>query len=154
MLGGDIVNCIMKKGILLGQPLAQETTLGWIISGNTKQISSEVGFANNVVCLTSNLEREVEKFWNIEEISDRKMENWSQEEIEAESFYKETVMRNKKGRYVVRLPFKKERIPLGRSRNIAVANFLQLERKFKRNPQYKALYVNAMEQYYKNGHTM
>lgn len=41
---------------------------------------------------------------------------------------------------------------LGRSRNIAVANFLQLEKKFKRNPNFKAKYVEAMQQYFENQH--
>lgn len=147
LLGADVLASIMLSGIICGQPLAQETALGWIVSGHTSKPPS-----TTQVCLSVSLEQQLEKFWKIEE-PDNKEEEWSIEETAAENVYKHTHARDPEtGRYSVQLPFKPGGPILGRSRNIAIANFRQLEKKFKKNTIYKDRYVHAMNQYFKMGH--
>lgn len=55
------------------------------------------------------------------------------------TFIKKTIRRNNDGRYVVRLPFKENKRKLGSSRRAAMAQLMQLERKFNNNPKFKSI---------------
>ena len=57
LLGADILSIIMRKGIICGQPLAQETQLGWVISGKVGNLESLTGWG---VCMTADLEQSVQ----------------------------------------------------------------------------------------------
>lgn len=153
ILGADVFGEILLQGMLKegpGKPLAQETEFGWILSGRTN-----ASFTNKLekVTLVTNVEVDetVKKFWEIEEVADEEKQ-LSTEEQRCEDHFVKTHERNESGRYVVRLPFKENAEPLGRSRNIAVATLLQMEKKFERDPKLKEEYVKCLNEYLDLGH--
>lgn len=55
-------------------------------------------------------------------------------------------------RYVVSLPFKQNKQKLGNSRRVALAQLMQLERRFKGDAKYKKLYIEFINEYIEMGH--
>lgn len=52
----------------------------------------------------------------------------------------------------MKLPFKNGIPLLGQSRKIAIAQLLNMEKKFKKDPQLKQQYINNMREYFECGH--
>lgn len=151
-----LLSARVYKEILLGDVqngvlLAQETRLGYILSGGVTTISYN-GVRAAHAC-TISLENEVKKFWSIEDKGQCQV-NWSNEEQECELFYQKTTRKESDGRYKVRLPFKKNNNKLGRSRHIAISNFLSLERKFRKNPSLKIRFNESIYDYILSGHAV
>lgn len=98
LLGSDILSELMLKGIILGSPLAQETKLGWIISGQTKGLIGDK-FCNvyHINVFDDKLDIQLEKFWEVEEL-DNKIKYWTQAETDAEKFYKHNHYRDVSGK--------------------------------------------------------
>lgn len=125
LLGADVYSHIILEGICRADqssPIAQQTRLGWILCGHVKTLQCNV-VLNNI--------DDIQQFWEIEDISEES--TLSLEDNKCVQFYKSTTKRLEDGRYEVRLPL----IPnfenqLGRSRPMAIAQFTQLERKFKK----------------------
>lgn len=65
----------------------------------------------------------------------------SQEEQEWVEHFNLTVSRDDDGVYVVSLPVKKAAAELGNTRRMAMAQYLQLKRKFAREPDLRTLYM-------------
>ncbi|XP_077255211.1 uncharacterized protein LOC143893560 [Temnothorax americanus] len=130
-----------------GQDLyLQKTRLGWVVAGGT---SSQLP-VKNATCHLTNLENQLLKFWIIEEVgTDR---SWSAEEMQCEAHFKKTVRRDGKGRYIVRLPFRKVNIRLGKSRTSALRRLTSLERKLDANTTLKKEYTRVIEEYIELGH--
>lgn len=144
ILGADIFGMIVLDGVIRGPvntPVAQETIFGWILSGRIRRASPQ----NNMVSLVSNgcLSHQLEKFWTTEELRGDDVTNLTKEEKMCQEFYSETVRRNRDGKYVTRLPFKASDVGLGRSRHIAVATLLQME---------KSEYAKCINEYLELGH--
>lgn len=128
----------------------QLTILGWIVSGvlEKKLKTNEIQcFALN----TNDIEHQLKFFWNQNEPIEKK-KILSVEDQACVDFYKRTVKRNDEGRYIVRLPFKQNKRKLGNSRRAAMAQLVQLERKFQRNQKYKQLYEEFINEYMCLGH--
>lgn len=149
ILGADAIKDLMLTEVVNGRLLAQKTHLGWILSGPYKVTKSPpLSCVVSVNC--ANEESYLKKFWETEE-KVTEHPDMSAEETACELFYQTTTRVGEDGRYVCRLPFK-QNAELGKSRNAAVANLLQLEKKFRRNPEFKARYVEAMQEYFSLGH--
>ncbi|CAH0732094.1 unnamed protein product, partial [Brenthis ino] len=91
LLGADIYSLILLKGIRKADnhiPIAQNTRLGWILTGNVKTLQCNV-VINNL--------QEIQTFWEIEDISETP--NLSLEDQECVNFYKSTTIRRSDGRY-------------------------------------------------------
>lgn len=148
LLGADVYRELILNDIQKDVLLAQDTVIGWILSGKiegtNRPIISQIH--------TATLEKQMEKFWEIEE--KQIQPKWTTEESECEEFYARTTKRGSDGRYVVRLPFKREREKLGRTRHIAVSNLLKLEKKFKQSPELKERYKNCILDYLQSGHAV
>lgn len=75
---------------------------------------------------------------------------WTVEEEEAEKHYQKTTERLSDGRYMVRLPFKKdprqEKI-FGNSKNMAMKRFISLENRLSKNSKLKESYTSVMNEY-------
>lgn len=145
LLGADVYSTILMDGICRGNPAlptAQQTQLGWILSGNTKS------FQCNVVL--QNLD-EIHKFWEIEEIADQ--EKLSSEDKQCMDFYQSTTTRREDGRYEVRLPLKPDyQEKLGNSKSKVMAQFYSLEQKLLKNPEIGDEYKLFMNEYTSLGH--
>ena len=67
-------------------------------------------------------------------------------------FFPETVLRDATGRFIVKIPFKKNYNQLGDSKEIAIKRFYSLERRLNTDKSLKSLYVNFINEYIKPNH--
>ena len=108
ILGADVYPAIILPGLRKGpppQPVAQNTTLGWIVTGyaSTRPDSKPAPCHSHYTAAVS-LDDALSRFWEIEEVAAAKP-SFSQEEKECEELFSRTHARDEEGRYVLRLPF-------------------------------------------------
>ncbi|XP_024893753.1 uncharacterized protein LOC112468697 [Temnothorax curvispinosus] len=160
LIGADIYNDIIQGGVRkgeAGQPIAQETIFGWVISGPlVSDANSPAGRSSvNITVLHCTslrpLAEEVQRFWEVEEISHtRKL---TPQDEQCESHFCDTHSRQSDGRYIVRLPFKRSPPPeIGRSRLTAERLFNSLSRRFRSNSELEKDYDEFMREYETLGH--
>ena len=95
--------------------------------------------------MLTDLKETIEKFWSVEEISDKK--SFFSEELECEAYFTRHVTRDANGRYIVALPFKPN-FKLSRcSKQIALNSLHQLHKKFEKNSNYKIQYTAIIREY-------
>lgn len=141
----------MLSGLLQGQsgePMAP-MALGWILSG---QVTSASKSSTIVSChtqsfhLRSEIDAQLERFWELEELPAK--QPWTAEEIECEqSFVKNHSRDLNTGRYSVALPFKQDLKPLGKSRFQALSRLYQLEKKLQKKEIYGKQYRDVINEY-------
>lgn len=146
LLGADVYSNILLTGMCRlseSLPIVQETRLGWILCGSLK-----TNFVCNVVQV--DLDR-FQQFWEIEEVTEQK--SLSSEEQECMQYYKATTKRLSDGRYEVRLPLKPHfEENLGQSKNKAIAQFINLEKKLHKNNSIFNAYKSFITEYLELGH--
>ncbi|XP_069965822.1 uncharacterized protein [Bactrocera oleae] len=152
LIGSDLYPQIILSGVqrnVLGSLLAQETKFGWILSGPTpeKPISPSIlSFFNKTTP-----DKLLTQFWEVEEVPKKPLPSTS--DILCEQHYQKTTRRHSTGRYVVTLPFKTpEKIDLGNSRHIALAQYLRNEKSLSRKPEIKTDHDKAINEYLELGH--
>ncbi|XP_063826513.1 uncharacterized protein LOC135075998 [Ostrinia nubilalis] len=135
------------SGLLRGkpnEPIAQQTKLGWILSGN-------VSSTFNCHVVTNNVE-DMSRFWEIEEVTDN-VSGLTEREQWCEDFYVSTTRRLQNGQYEVRLPMTdKFDERLGASKPKAMAQFRQLESRLLKNEHLNDNYKLFMQEYVSLGH--
>ncbi|CAI6344950.1 unnamed protein product [Macrosiphum euphorbiae] len=153
LLGADVYPQILGPSSralhIPGLPSALETTLGWIILGSSvdKGKSPKVTLMLTSEVTIDNLLR---TFWEIEEpIPTNKFFTGDQK---CEEFFCRTTTRDATGRFTLSLPFKHNSSLLGVSRDMAVARFLNLERKLIKDPEVYEQYRAFMREYEELGH--
>lgn len=155
LLGNDVWNEIVLPGLRQGKsgsPVAQKTRLGWILGGKIHQTNSENEFSCFGTYINEDsIDEQLKEFWEIEEVNAHE-ESKNCDENQCEQFFCKTTTRDVSGRYQVRLPFINEIPILGRSRSIAIAQLLNLERKFQRDPELKRQYVANIQEYFEENH--
>ena len=147
LLGGELFYEVLREGSLDGPdgaPKAKCTALGWIVSGAVKT-SSNVAPAPQSFHACCQLEELVQRFWALEQVPDKRL--LSQEEQKCEEHYRVTFSRTHDGRYVVRLPFKENGIPLGDSRTVALRRLYQLEKRLAACPENLTRYNTVLQEY-------
>ncbi|XP_071648474.1 uncharacterized protein [Temnothorax longispinosus] len=132
-----------------GIPRLQRTLLGWIVGGELLDARSETPRSFCGLITSAQLQAQLERFWKQEETFEKR--SLTQEEIECKRQFRESVRRDKTGRFIVTLP-KKPEVELGDSGNQALQRLYSLERRFKGDPALKNAYVQFMEDYEKQGH--
>lgn len=108
--------------------ILQETLLGWTVAG--RYSLNQAPPSHKTHCgVSSNLQlnNQLEKFWNIEEIKHKVQP--SKEEEYCEDHFISTHTRNNKGRFIVKLPFKNDPMELGDSYRVAERRLKTLEQK-------------------------
>lgn len=127
---------------------ALQTSLGYIVTGeivnNPEYMSWSFG------PLVNELDRSIEKFWELEEVPS--VNSTSPENHECEQLYKSTVTRSSCGRYIVSLPFKSDPNQLGNSYTSALRRLAALERKFIVLPALRQAYNDVITDYMKKGY--
>ena len=154
LLGVDVYHDILKPGLILGPkgtPAAQETMFGWVLFGNTNicQSSTEVMTLHASTSLPS-CEETLHKFWTLEEPPKPKLPLSPTDKLVLQD-YDRSHKRDETGCFVVRLPFKSQRPPLGQSRPLALRRFLSLERRLQRFDQFQD-YAKVVNEYFTLGH--
>lgn len=131
-------------------PILQKTKFGWVISGNLYK--QYVNQRPTQAFLTLNeLNESVERFWKAEEISTQE-QLLTPEEKYCENYFAETTTRDSSGRFNVRIPFKTNINQLGDSRQLAENRFHKLEKRFERDPDYKGMYEEFINEYIQLDH--
>lgn len=161
LLGADIFFDLMSEGqIKLGEelPLLKNTLLGWIVVGKYK--SNEIfdkGTHSYTHVSTLNpkadvsLNKMLETFLAIEEVTSN-VPNWTEEQIACENAFIKSIRQGPDGRFIVKLPFKRDPNTLGDSRKIAEKRFLHLEKQLEKHPEIKKQYISFMQEYESMGH--
>lgn len=146
LLDASVYSSIIMNGLIRNPDqniIAQQTRLGWILSGNVRTFNCHV--------VINNLE-DISKYWELEDITPTSTIMTQQEQY-CEEFYQRTTRRLENGSYEVGLPMKSNfDQQLGLSKPKAVAQFKQLEKKFERNEQFNQEYKQFINEYEKLGH--
>ena len=152
LLGAHVFYDTLCTGqILLGKnlPILQNSKFGWIVAGNmnceSNQNKGSVNFAR-----TDILDDQLTKFWEIEEVLSDKP-NFSTEEQFCEDHFVKTFERHSDGRFQVTIPIRKE-LHLGKSNNISLHKFFQLEKRLIKNSELKHDYCNFINEYFQLNH--
>ncbi|XP_058817192.1 uncharacterized protein LOC131680498 [Topomyia yanbarensis] len=131
-------------------PVFVNTVFGWVAAGETDLN----GGASRISCnlaIAEPLDKSIERFWAIEELSEKPPR--TQEEEDCELHFQSTFTRDENGRYVLRYPkhmgFHEM---IGESREAALRRFQHLERRLKRDPDLKGQYSEFMQEYLDLGH--
>ncbi|XP_014361661.2 uncharacterized protein LOC106713372 [Papilio machaon] len=158
ILGAEIYGEILLDGFLKHSessgPVAQNTRLGWILSGKIK--NELVQENRNIISMHIQPKEDefLKQFWEIEREPESIIKRKTKEELRCEEIYEETTYRNSEGRYVVRLPFKSPNPEClnGQSKEIALRRFKLLEKKLLKNTKLQEEYKNVMEDYLQQNH--
>lgn len=146
LLDASVYSAIIMSGLIKGpvqSPIAQQTKLGWILSGNVKTFACHVA-TNDVDSIS--------KFWEVEDIHES-TSSLSSEDQYCEEFYKASTKRLDSGQYEVALPMKPNfEQEIGASKSKAVAQFIQQEKKMSKNPSLAQGYRKFMHEYEELGH--
>lgn len=107
LLGADVYGEIVLNGLKKGQPgapIAQHSKLGWILFGKVDSSVPDEQVLCNFTQTNTDLTHQLHKFWELEEIVEKKMFTTEEQEIE-NRFVKETKI-GPDGKFIVRLPFR------------------------------------------------
>ena len=122
----------------------QKTKLGWTVIGGHN--FNERSASCNLVSLRDQIER----FWKLEELSIESLD--TTDAAKCEKYFIETTTRMPTGQYVVRLPFKHDKIELGESRSRALKRFYSLQSRLNKDTKLKKEYHKVMQSYIDLGH--
>jgi len=150
ILGAEIYAGIIEEGIIKGQtgaPIAQLTSLGWIISGPTSTSTSTQGASSYHVSINEQLYQLIHKFWELEEVPTVHDSSLSVAEQDCERHFKTNFSRDTQGRYIVKLPFKQSPEKLGDSKKKATHVMTRLSNKLQSDSKYAQLYTDFMDEY-------
>lgn len=153
ILGLDVFATILMNGVLRTNDLeiiAQETQLGWIVSGVLERKPNTSYEPVSLVATINELSDAMQIFWRMEEMPEEEL--LTAEEEHCLKHYNENTTKNNEGRYVVAMPFTEDIEQLGNSRRNALAQQFHLERKFNRYPELRQQYSEFMNEYINMGH--
>ncbi|XP_041985300.1 uncharacterized protein LOC121737693 [Aricia agestis] len=147
LFGADVYSLLLLDGICRPQgtlPMAQQTQLGWILSGSCKTFQCNV-ILNNI----SEIHRPSIQIEDIQDLS-----SISEEHQKCINDIKSSTSGREDGSYVVKLPLKDNfQENLGESKTKAIAQFFQIENKLIRKPDLAHDYKLFMSEYIELGHT-
>ncbi|XP_011859538.1 PREDICTED: uncharacterized protein LOC105557023 [Vollenhovia emeryi] len=138
------------------EPIAQLTIFGWIVFGSCA-LSRRQGHCETegVSCLQSSIrspeDSDLRAFWELEEIPEIKV--LSEEETQCELYFVSTHSRRSDGRYIVRLPFKRDAVTEFRnSYQIASRSLDRLENRLSKDVKLAEAYHLFLNEYKLLGH--
>ncbi|XP_029678544.1 uncharacterized protein LOC115244758 [Formica exsecta] len=168
IIGADLYSDIIRDGVhkgSIGQPFAQNSIFGWIISGPLTSLESQDPFQSTMTSVhctrdsisahhttsSTSLEEELRRFWEIEELPRQLI--LTPQEQECEEHFCSTHYRDSDGRYIVRLPFKTSPpIDIGNSRFRAENIVNSLVRRFRDKPEVAKEYSDFITEFERLGH--
>ncbi|XP_030746008.1 uncharacterized protein LOC115874849, partial [Sitophilus oryzae] len=128
----------LNNGLLL-----QKGKLGWVIAGRMQSNPCTTTIRN--FSKANDIDKQLTRFCELEEF--RHSKPLSNEEKLCEEEFVRTFKRDSEGRFVVTIPLKQGPEVLGDKYDIAKPRFLSLERRFKRDPEFKKRYINFINEY-------
>lgn len=161
IVGADLYGLLLLDGLIPGSatpgneiPTAQNTALGWIISGKTATLAIHTENSQVMSAIVRDhvdMDAALKRFWEIEEVV-RAEHCHTPEEIRCEAHFVETHQRDDTGRYIVRLPFATSPPQLGSSRDAAARRLGCIERRLNAQPKLREQYHQFMSEYADLGH--
>ncbi|KAJ0169568.1 hypothetical protein K1T71_014753 [Dendrolimus kikuchii] len=156
LLGAETYCRVLKPGLIkspTGSQAAQDTHLGWIVSGHIGKSECVLNSHNTIVAMHAQIEENdmLKRLWELDSEPVLNKKPFTPEEQTCEDFYSATTTRNHEGRYIVKLPFRSEDPPCkyGHSKGIAVKRLQGLERKV---DKLKQQYSDVIKEYILLGH--
>ncbi|KAI5637924.1 putative peptidase (DUF1758) domain-containing protein [Phthorimaea operculella] len=158
LIGADLFWHIIdgeKRSLGDSLPFLIKSQLGWLIGGPLLASRSDnIASSNHAIAsyfvTNKQLDDKLCRFWELEEIP-TKRPLLSEEEKACELHFKENTTRLENGRFCVKLPLKESPSTLGDSYITAKQKFLAIERKFRKNPEFKKEYCNFISEYFRLG---
>jgi len=157
LLGAEVfwdLLCVGQVQSSSKHPTLQKTRLGWILAGRISHSSNDAQRVRSFHAIVTNsqLHEQLTHFWQQEGCGDNST-NHTLVEAQCERHFLNTVSRDSNGRFIVTLPIKEQLISkIGHSRDTALKRLINLERRFKREPNLKTLYADFMSEYLSLGH--
>ncbi|XP_070528256.1 uncharacterized protein [Cardiocondyla obscurior] len=154
ILGAEVHAIIIENGLQKGtakMPVALKTALGWILSGSTDEIQSAAFVSINHCQIQENIIELVSRFWQQEELPLKSIPLTDADRM-CEEYFIETTQRLPKGRYMVRLPFAKQRPEFANSRSASINIFSKLKKRLSSQPQLHFQYNQFLHEYEVLGH--
>lgn len=131
-------------------PAFVQTRFGWVATGEAKCMD-KVEEVNCHIAKVESLEKIIEQFWTVEELSNKRPR--TQEEEDCEEHFVNTHTRDSTGRYVVRYPKRMEfHSMIGETKQRAIRRFLQIEKRLDQDPNLRQQYADFMQEYLELGH--
>ncbi|KAG7295038.1 hypothetical protein JYU34_022507 [Plutella xylostella] len=152
IFGCDILGQILtgeKLDLGTGGPYALGTIFDFAIFGAVNLLCCQSGDNVETFSGTTLLEA-VQRFWRTEEPPMHKIKDPL--DIECENLFASTTSRDSNGKYIVRLPIIPNHERLGDSWQTALKQFMSIERRMSRQPEFRDKYVEFMEEYLRLGH--
>ncbi|XP_075150527.1 uncharacterized protein LOC142224630 [Haematobia irritans] len=156
ILGNDSERFINIDGVrknVCGDTSAYNTVFGWVLSGPMEAEEVHVFTTNVVPSESPSLEEILRTFWESEEVPlSRPL---SEDDQYCEELYSKTTTRQSDGKYVVRLPFKREfpdSIYLGSSRFLALGQLTRMEQTLSKDSDLQTEYNSVLNEYITLGH--
>lgn len=151
LLGAEVYGEILRSGLIKSQSrclIAQNTALGWIISGKVSPSSTS---ATRVISLHTQLREDdlLKQFWELEKEPECNKKMLTEEEMRCEEIFNLTTTRGQDGRFIVRLPFKSDdpECQYGETFQISQHRFMSLEKRLIRKPTLQEEYVRVIKEY-------
>jgi hypothetical protein len=121
VLGADVIGYLLQPSMRygpIGQPVAQDTLLDWIIFGPTGNLKTDEQHSAPMFHISQDkseqdLNNLIHRFWMQEEIPPPKSGILTADEEQCEQHFRSTHSRTDSGRYVVRLSFRTSHAELG-----------------------------------------
>ncbi|XP_011685702.1 PREDICTED: uncharacterized protein LOC105448687 [Wasmannia auropunctata] len=149
LLGADVYAKIVEDGLRKGKtgtPVAQRTSLGWILSGLMCGAEPRGPALSHQCSVAEDLSALVRSFWEQEE-PPQPVASLTDEDRRCEKHFSRTHYRLACGRYMVRLPTIPILPSLEDLRRAAVRTLTSMKRKFASNTDFHTLYSDFMQEY-------
>ncbi|XP_070516636.1 uncharacterized protein [Cardiocondyla obscurior] len=154
LFGAEVFAAIILPGLKKGapsHPVAQNTSLGWILSGRVGDSLQNHPSRSFQCRVDDELMSLMRGFWAQEELGADRLAPSAEDEA-CERHFCETHSRAPDGRYRVRLPLKTSLPDFSGTRRLALRMLKQTERKFRRDAKFQEAYRDFMQQYESLGH--
>jgi len=150
--GGSFFDVLGTKRIPLniGSVTLHDSNFGWLVTGELSNHHAPTLFS-----MGQSIEEDWKVLSSVEESSYgrlSKANKRSQEEQETVQHFKQHTIRDKEGRFVVRLPIKQSITEIGTTLPMATARFLNVEKRLQHDEHLKNEYIRFMSEYIEMGH--
>lgn len=152
LLGADVLGLFKPDRATLLQPgglVAVPTDLGSVIMGPAYSFATQAS-SDLTVQMGLSLSDSLQRFWEVEEPPPASRSR--PEDIECEAFFLANTGRFASGRFFTRLPFLAPRPRLGDSRQMAEKRLLSMERRMRRDAEFRKKYIEFLQEYEDLGH--
>ncbi|KMQ88303.1 gag-pol polyprotein precursor [Lasius niger] len=154
VLGASVYAQILQDEVRKDRPdapIAQKTAFGWVLSGpipcimpNNLQHERVQGFQCS---LDHELLELLQRFWSLEEVPNLSEQTLTPDELQCEDHFKNTFIRDGEGRFIVRLPIKRDLNDLGKSYTSSHRMLLRMEKRFTNDDSLRKAYIGFMNEY-------